>query len=144
VIADLTQMNSEELKERTKQFALRVMHLVDALPASAKGRAIASQLVRSGTSVAANYRAACRGRSRAEFIAKIGAVEEEADETALWLELIIADELLSKKKVQSLLDEANELVAIMAATYISAQKNAVKHRALASEKSAIRNQQSKI
>lgn len=137
-------MNSEELKERTKQFALRVMHLVDALPKSAKGRAIASQLIRSGTSVAANYRAACRGRSRAEFIAKIGVVEEEADETALGLELIIADELPSKKKVQSLLDEANELVAIMAASYISAQKNTVRNRAPASQKSAIRNQQSEI
>ena len=137
-------MNREELKERTKQFALRVMRLVDALPKSTKGRALAGQLIRSGTSVAANYRAACRGRSRAEFIAKIGVVEEEADETALWLELIIADELLSKKKVQSLLDEANELVAIMAASYISAQKNAVRNRALASQKSAIRNQQSKI
>jgi len=137
-------MNRDELKERTKQFALRVMRLVDALPKSTKGRALANQLVRSGMSVAANYRAACRGRSRAEFIAKIGVVEEEADETALWLELIIADELLSKKKVQSLLDEANELVAIMAASYISAQKNAVRNRALSSQKSAIRNQQSKI
>jgi four helix bundle protein len=137
-------MNRHELKERTKQFALRVMRLVDALPKSTKDRALASQLIRSGTSVAANYRAACRGRSRAEFIAKIGVVEEEADETALWLELIIADALLSKKKVQSLLDEANELVAIMAASYISAQKNAVRNRALVSQKSAIRNQQSKI
>jgi four helix bundle protein len=137
-------MNRDELKERTKQFALRVMRLVDALPKSSKGRALASQLIRSGTSVAANYRAACRGRSRAEFIAKIGVVEEEADETALWLELIIADAFLSKKKVQSLLDEANELVAIMAASYISAQKNAVRNGSLASQKSAIRNQQSKI
>ena len=137
-------MNRDELKERTKQFALRVMRLVDALPKSTKGRALAGQLVRSGMSVAANYRAACRGRSRAEFIAKIGVAEEEADETALWIELIIADALLSKNKVQSLLDEANELVAIMAASYISAQKNAVRNRALASQKSAIRNQQSKI
>jgi four helix bundle protein len=137
-------MNREELKARTKQFALRVMRLVDALPKSTKGRALAGQLIRSGTSVAANYRAACRGRSRAEFIAKIGVVEEEADETALWIELIIADALLSKKKVQSLLDEANELVAIMAASYISAQKNAVRNRALVSQKSAIRNHQSTI
>ena len=82
-------MNAQDLKERTKQFALRVMRLVDALPNTPKGRAIASQLVRSGTSVAANYRAACRGRSKAEFIAKVGIAEEEADETALWLELII-------------------------------------------------------
>src|SRR5215211_7681179 len=136
-------MNREELKKRTKQFALRVMRLVDALPKSIKGRALASQMVRSGTSVAANYRAACRGRSRAEFIAKIGLVEEEADETALWLELVISDELLSKKKVQPLLDEANELVAIMAASYISARENGrLRNGARAPQQSAISNQQS--
>ncbi|MFZ3377748.1 MAG: four helix bundle protein, partial [Chthoniobacterales bacterium] len=87
-----------------------------------RGRAIASQLVRSGTSVAANYRAACRGRSKAEFISKLGVAEEEADETALWLELIIADRLLLEKKVGSLLCEANELTAILAASYISASR----------------------
>src|SRR6266436_5477517 len=113
-------MNAQELKERTKQFALRVMRLVDALPKASKGRAIASQLVRSGTSVAANYRAACRGRSKAEFISKLGVAEEEADETALRLELIIADRLLPEKKVGSLLREGNELTAILAASYISA------------------------
>lgn len=134
-------MNRDELKGRTKQFALRVMRLVDAMPNSTKGRALAAQLVRSGTSVAANYRAACRGRSRAEFIAKIGVVEEEADETALWLELIIAGKLLSEKKVQALLTEANELVAIMAATYISARRN---NNASKPKKSAIRNQPSEI
>ena len=130
-------MNAEELKERTKQFALRVMHLVDALPRSTKAPAIANQIIRSGTSVAANYRAACRARSRAEFIAKIGVVEEEADETGLWLELIIADKILPNKKVLPLLTEANELVAIMAASFISARRNP-------SPKSAIRNQQSAI
>ena len=78
-----------ELKTRTKKFAFRILAAVDALPKTVKGTAIASQLVRSGTSVAANYRAACRARSRAEFVAKIGIVEEEADETAFWLELII-------------------------------------------------------
>src|SRR6195256_2770344 len=98
------------------------MRLVDALPRTPKGKALSSQLVRSGMSVAANYRAACRGRSRAEFIAKIGVVEEEADETALWLELILADKLLPEKKIASLLTEANELVAIMAASYISASR----------------------
>ncbi len=134
-------MNRDELKERTKQFALRVMRLVDAMPNSTKGRALAAQLVRSGTSVAANYRAACRGRSRAEFIAKIGVVEEEADETALWLELIIADKLLAEKKVQPLLSEANEITAIMAATYISARRNS---KASEPKKSAIRNQPSEI
>jgi four helix bundle protein len=91
-------MNPQELKERTKEFALRIMRLVDALPRTPKGQALASQLVRSGTSVAANYRSAWRGRSRAEFVSKIGVVEEEADETALWLELIIADRILTEKK----------------------------------------------
>ncbi len=83
-------MNADELKERTKQFALRVVKLVTALPKTVEGRAIAGQIVRSGTSVAANYRAACRARSRTEFVAKIGIVLEEADETLLWLELIVA------------------------------------------------------
>jgi four helix bundle protein len=115
------------------------MNLVEVLPNSIKGRAIANQLVRSGTSVAANYRAACRARSKAEFIAKIGTVEEEADESALWIELIIEDNLVPEKKVRSLLDEANELVAIMAASYISAARS--KRNALAQRKSAIRNQQ---
>ena len=135
-------MNPQELKERTKRFALRVMRLVDALPKSAKGRALASQLARSGTSVAANYRASCRARSRAEFISKIGVVEEEADETALWLELIIDDKILPQKKITPLLNEANELVAIMAASYISAsRKNSTRTR---KSQSAIRNQQSAI
>ena len=116
-------MNAQELKERIKQFALRVMRLVDALPSTPKGRAIASQLVRSGTSVAANYRAACRGRSKAEFIAKVGIAEEEADETALWLDLIIEDKLLPEQKIASLLKEANEVTAIMAASCISASRS---------------------
>src|SRR5437867_11476002 len=142
MIADLTRMKPRELKERTKQFALRVMRLVGALPRTPKGNAIAGQLVRSGTSVAANYRAACRGRSRAEFVAKIGVVEEEADETALWLELIVADKLLPEKKIASLLTEANELVAIMAASYISAARS--KRDGSLNSKSAISNQQSEI
>jgi four helix bundle protein len=104
-------MNPQELKERTKQFALGVMRLIDALTRTPEGNALAGPLVRSGTSVAANYRAACRGRSGAEFISKIGVVEEEPDETALWLELIIDDRILSKKKVAPLLSEANEVVA---------------------------------
>ncbi len=122
LIADYLEMNPQELKEPTKQFALRAMRLGDALPKTPKGNAIASQLVRSGMSVASNYRAACRGCSRAEFIAKIGVAEEEADETALWLELIIADKILPEKKILPLLTEANELVAIMAASYISASR----------------------
>jgi four helix bundle protein len=81
-------MNADDLKKRTKQFALRVLKLVAALPQTVAGRAIGGQLARAGTSVGANYRAACRGRSRAEFIAKLGTVEEEADESAYWMEVI--------------------------------------------------------
>lgn len=116
------------------------MRLVDTLPRTPKGNAIAGQLVRSGTSVAANYRAACRARSRAEFIAKIGIAEEEADEAALWLELIIEDIVLPKKKIGPLLTEANELIAILAASYISAARNK-DNAASANSKSAISNHQ---
>ena len=105
-------MNEKELKERTKQFALRIMCLVDTLPKTTAGRAIGNQLIRSGSSVGANYRAACRGRSSAEFIAKLGIVVEESDESGFWLELIIDGNLLPKEKVESLLNEANELTAI--------------------------------
>ncbi len=136
-------MNAEELKERTKQFAIRILRLVDALPNSVKARTISNQLIRSGTSVAANYRAACRARSRAEFVSKIGVVEEEADETALWLEFIIEDKILPKTKVAPLLSEANELLKIMAASSISARNNGSARR-VPSPKSAIRNQQSAI
>jgi four helix bundle protein len=105
-------MNSEELKARTKQFALRVMKLVGALPKTTVGRAIGGQLVRSGTSVGANYRAACRARSKAESAAKLGTVAEEADETCFWLEPIVEGGLLPEKRVSSLLEEANALTAI--------------------------------
>ena len=116
-------MTTDELKARTKELALRVIRLVDALPNSVKGRAIANQVMRSSTSVAANYRAACRARTRAEFIAKIGVVEEEADETAFWLELIIDSKIRSKTQIEPLLKEAGELVAIMAASRKSAIGN---------------------
>ncbi|MBZ5497079.1 MAG: four helix bundle protein [Acidobacteriia bacterium] len=114
-------MTETELKERTKRFALRILKLSDALPKSTAGRAIGSQLVRSGTAIGANYRAACRGRSRAEFIAKLGNVEEETDESAYWLELIIDGGLLPGKSVQPLYDEANELTAIFAASIKTAR-----------------------
>lgn len=113
-------MDAEQLKQRTKEFALRVIKLVGALPKTVEGRAIANQLVRSGTSVAANYRSACRARSRSEFIAKLGVVLEEADESLLWLELVVAAKLLPQARVKALLEEANELVAIMAASRKSA------------------------
>jgi four helix bundle protein len=114
-------MNAEDLKKRTKQFALRVLKLVSALPTNVQGRAVGSQLVRAGTSVASNYRAACRGRSKAEFVAKLGIVVEEADESAFWLELIIEGTLLPAKLVQPLLDEANELTRIMVSSLVTAR-----------------------
>jgi len=121
-------MTETELKERTKRFALRVIKLILALPRSTEGRALAAQLVRSGTSVGANYRAACRGRSKAEFISKLGTVEEEADESAYWMELIIDAGLLPKARVEPLLWEASELTAIMVASRISAARNPIANR----------------
>jgi four helix bundle protein len=115
-------MDENELKQRTKQFSLRILKLVAALPKTVEGRAVGSQLVRSGTSVGANYRAACRGRSKPEFIAKLGTVEEEADESAFWMELIVESGLLEKRRVEPLLQEANELVAIIVASRKSATR----------------------
>jgi four helix bundle protein len=114
-------MDAEELKQRTKRFALRILKLAAALPNNTQGRVVGGQLIRAGTSVASNYRAACKGRSKAEFIAKLGVVEEEADESAFWLELIVEGSLLKPKLVQPLLNEANELTRIMASSRITAR-----------------------
>ena len=116
-------MDKAELKQRTKTFALRVMKLTDHLPKNSKGRVLGGQLLRSGTSVAANYRAACRARSTAEFVSKLGNVLEEADESALWMELIIEDGLLPARRVESLLAEANELTAIFFTARRSTQRS---------------------
>jgi four helix bundle protein len=126
-------MTERELLQRTKQFALRIFKLVGALPQTIQGRAVAAQLIRSGTSVAANYRAACRARSKPEFVAKLGVVEEEADESAFWLELIIETRSLNPRKVTPLLAKAGEIVAMMG----SSKKTAVKSQ-IANRKSAIR------
>jgi four helix bundle protein len=120
-------VDESELKRRTKVFGLRVFKLVDALPKNLQGRAIGNQLVRSGTSVGANYRAACRARSRAEFISRLGVVEEEADESAYWMEMIIEAELVKPTLVESLLAEANEIVAIVTASRISAARKQIKN-----------------
>ena len=123
-IAELKKgIDAADLKLRTKTFALRIFALVDALSNTVQGRAVASQIIRNETSVAANYRAACRARSRAEFIAKIGVVEEEADETLFWLELIIDAGLLKAKRIRPLMVEADEIVAIMATSRKSAIAN---------------------
>ena len=118
-------MDANELKDRTKRFALRILKLSAALPPTIEGNIIRGQLVRAGTAVGANYRAACRGRSRAEFAAKIGVVEEEADESAFWLELIIEGSFLERARVSPLLNEANELTKIMASSRITAKKRSL-------------------
>jgi four helix bundle protein len=115
-------MTERELLDRTKKFALRVFKLVGALPRTIQGKAVAAQLIRSGTSVAANYRPACRARSKPEFIAKLGVVEEEADESAFWRGLIIETDLLRAGKVKPLLTEAGEIVAIMASSKKTASR----------------------
>ena len=102
----------ENLKIRSKQFALRIIKLVESLPNTVTAKAIGRQLVRSGTSVPAKYRAARRARSNADFIAKMGIVEEETDESAFWIELLVEAEIVKKGKVEDLLDEANQLTAI--------------------------------
>jgi four helix bundle protein len=113
---------SDDLKERTKRFAIRIVKLVRALPNTIDGRAIGNQLIRSGTSVAANYRAACRARSKAEFISKLGVVEEEADESIFWMEMIVDTSLMQGKRIDPLLREANELVSIIVASRKTARK----------------------
>jgi four helix bundle protein len=121
-------MNAEEMKNRTKSFSLRAIQLVNALPKSSVARVLGDQLLRSATSVAANYRAACKGRSRAEFIAKLGTVEEESDECQLWIELIGDAGLIQKQLLASLLSEAKELTAIVAASRKSAFRNRHKEK----------------
>jgi len=112
---------AEELKNRAKQFALRIVKLYQAIPRREEARVIGKQVLRSGTSVAANYRAACRARSRPEFVAKIGIVVEEIDETVFWLELLVEAGLVQKARMEKLLAEANELLAIFATSQHTAK-----------------------
>jgi four helix bundle protein len=137
-------MDDEDLKKRTKNFALRILKLVAALPDTVQGRTVGGQLVRSGTSVGSNYRAACRGRSKAEFIAKLGIVEEEADESAYWLELIIEGGLLKQPVVQPLLDEAIELTRIMSRSRITATNRLRRSKMSKNRQSTIGNRQSTL
>lgn len=111
----------EELRNRTKLFALRIIRLFRRLPRSTEAQVLGKQVLRSGTSVGANYRAAGRARSKAEFISKIGIVVEEADETVFWLECLVESGMVKKELLQDLLAEANELVAIFAASQRTAR-----------------------
>ncbi len=116
-------MNQDDLKKRTKQLGLRVIKLVESLPNTKSGRVIGNQILRSATSVGANYRAACRGRSKAEFIAKVGISIEEADETMYWLEMLIEGGIMPEDKLSALHKEADEIVAILTASVKTARQN---------------------
>jgi four helix bundle protein len=115
-------MKSAELQERTKKFALHTLDLIERLPKTTRGRVLANQLARSATSVGANYRAACRARSRAEFASRLGVVAEEADESVYWLELISEGNSVPKEILSPLLTEADELTAIFTSGRRSASR----------------------
>jgi four helix bundle protein len=116
-----TITSPEDLRRRTKEFALRVISLFRALPKTEEARVLGRQVLRSGTAIAANYRSACRARSHADFISKIGITVEEADEAAFWLELIVDAGIFKRSKLESLLAEANELVRIFQASQTTAR-----------------------
>jgi four helix bundle protein len=117
------QMNAEELQERTKKFAASVIRFAKTLPQHGPFAAVTGQLLAAGTSVAANYRASCRARSRVEFTAKMGVVAEEADETVFWLEVLLEGCVVRATDVAELLDEARQLRAITAASVKTARRN---------------------
>ncbi len=128
-------MSPEEMRRRTKAFGYRIIKLFNALPKKPDAEIIGRQLLRSGTSIGANYRAACRGRSRAEFVAKLGIVIEEADETTYWLEMLADNDIVHANRLKNLLKEANELTAICVAARTTTK---------ASGKSQITNRKSQI
>jgi len=116
-------MNKEEMKQRTKRFALNIIQLVGALPQGQIANVLGRQLLRSGTSVGSNYRAACRAKSTADFIAKMGVVEEETDETIYWMELLVESGIVQSDTVGTLMKESNELLAITVSSIKTARRN---------------------
>lgn len=116
-------MSNENLKVRTTQFALWIIKLVESLPKDEVSRVLGRQLLRSGTSIGANYRAACRSKSAADFISKMGTVEEEADESGYWMELLVESEKATPAKLSALMKEADELTAIAVASITTARKS---------------------
>lgn len=114
---------SAQLRDRTKRFAVRIVGMFEALPKRASAYVLGKQALRSGTSIAANYRASCRARTKPEFVAKIGVVSEEADECVFWLELLVETGIASERRMQTLLKAARELSAIFTASYNTARGN---------------------
>jgi len=129
-------MTEEEFKYRTKQIALRIIKLVDSLPRTSSANTIAKQLLRSGTSIGANYRAACRGKSPADVIHKMSIVEEEGDESIYWMELLIESGTVSEKKLSPLISDVNEIVAMTVSSIKTLRKR--------QSQSKIQNLKSKI
>jgi four helix bundle protein len=113
---------TEKLRDRTKEFAIRIIHLFQALPSTKEAQVIGNQLLRCGTAVGANYRSACHARSRADFISKIGIVTEEADECVFWVELLSDLGIVKKEKLHELLQEARDLTAIFNASRQTAKR----------------------
>ena len=113
----------EDLKQRTKAFALKIIQLVESLPKGRAADVIGGQLLRAGTSVGANYRSACRARSRADFIAKMGIVEEEGDESLFWMDLLVEAKIVEASEVESLMNEGDEIVAIVVSSIKTTKKN---------------------
>ena len=116
-------MNEAQMKQRTKEFAKQIITLCRQLPDNREGRLIGNQIFRSGTSIAANYRSACRARSNTDFISKLSIVEEEADETLFWLELIKEKNILDNDLIDSLMKENNELISIIVASIKTSRNN---------------------
>jgi four helix bundle protein len=116
-------MKHDNLKDRTKSFALRIIKLVDSLPQKQTAQIIGKQLIRCGTSVGANYRASCRARSQADFISKMGIVEEESDESLFWMELLVESGIVKEELLKDLMKEADELTAIFTASGKTAREN---------------------
>ena len=142
-------MNEAEFKSRTKRVALRVINLVKSLPSTKVADVIGKQLLRSGTSVGANYRSACRGKSPADMIAKLAIVEEEADESIYWIELLIEAEVVPANRLSALLDELNQIVALTVASQKTLRLHAPRSRtrsaiAVQNRESKIQNRESKI
>jgi four helix bundle protein len=128
-------MNEQEFKDRTKKLALRIIKLIEALPKTQTAEIIGRQLLRSGTSIGANYRAACRGKSPADVIRKLSIVEEEADESIYWMELLVESGLVPQAKMTNLINETHEIVAMIVASIKTLRSN---------QQASIQNPKSKI
>lgn len=116
-------MRNENLKERTQRFAIEIVRLVEKIPGNQIANVLGNQLLKAGTSVGANYRAACRAKSKADFIFKMSIVEEETDEVLYWLELLLEAKLLNRTQIQHLMAEANEIIAMVVSSIKTARNN---------------------